>query len=121
MGLFSSDKKKVTKKTKKAVTASSVKKVTKDLDGVLKHPWMSEKALIGTDKGVYVFAVSPRATKTDVAAAIEAQFKVTPRQIRMVNLPGKRKNLRNKRGLGQRARRHKAYVYLKKGETLALA
>lgn len=120
MGLFSSDKKKVTKKAK-ATTASSVKKVTKNLDGVLQHPWMSEKALIGTDKGVYVFAVSSRATKTDVAAAIEAQFKVTPRQIRMVNLPGKRKNLRHKRGEGTRARRHKAYVYLKKGDTLALA
>jgi ribosomal protein L23 len=116
MGLFSSDKKKTVKKA-----APAAKKVRKDLDGVLKAPWMSEKALIGSDKGIYVFAVPTDATKTDVAAAVEAFYKVTPRQVRMVNLPGKRKALRHKRGFGTRAARRKAYVYLKKGETITLA
>lgn len=91
------------------------------LDGVLKAPWMSEKALIATEAGVYVFAVPPEVTKTDVAAAIEAIYKVKPRKVNIVNMPGKPKPMRNKRGVGYRARRHKAYVYLKKGETITLA
>lgn len=88
------------------------------LAGILKAPWLSEKALIGTANGVYVFDVPARATKPEVAAAVEKIYKVTPRQIRMVNLPAKKVSLRTRRGEGTRARRHKAYVYLKKGETI---
>lgn len=116
MGLFSSDKKKKT--AKKAAPAA--KKVAARPD-VLTAPWMSEKALIGTEKGIYVFAIPPRATKTEVAAAIEAVYNVKPAQVRVANLPGKRKALRHKRGFGTRAARRKAYVYLKKGDTLTIA
>lgn len=119
MGLFSSDNKK--KVTKKAAKSSAKRVSTKNADQVIKAPWMSEKALIGTERGVYVFAVPSDATKTDVAAAIEAVYNVSPRQVRMVNLPGKRKALRHKRGFGSRAARRKAYVYLKAGDTIALA
>lgn len=87
----------------------------------LKAPWFSEKALIGTEKGVYVFQVPADATKTEVAAAIEKYYNVTPRQIRMVNLPAKKVSLRTRRGYGTRARRHKAYVYLKPGDSIQLA
>ncbi len=118
MGLFSSDTKKKVTKAKKVSKAK--KPAVMNADTVLKAPWMSEKALIGTEKGVYVFEVPPEATKTDVIAAMETIYKVTPRQIRMVNLPGKRKALRHKRGMGTRARRHKAYVYLKSGATITL-
>jgi ribosomal protein L23 len=38
-----------------------------------------------------------------------------------VNLPGKVKALRTKRGIGLRASRHKAYVYLNKGDTIQFA
>ncbi|MBY0110820.1 50S ribosomal protein L23 [Patescibacteria group bacterium] len=117
MGLFSDNKKKTaTKATKKVV-----KKVSGRVDGVLKAPWMSEKALIGTERGVYVFAVPPEVTKTQVKAAVETLYKVTPTKVAIVNLPGKKKALRTRRGFGTRARRHKAYVYLKKGDTITLA
>lgn len=88
---------------------------------VIRAPWLSEKALIGTEKGVYVFEVPTEATKPQIAAAVEAIYKVTPRQIRVVNLPAKKKALRTRRGFGSRAARHKAYVYLKKGETIQFA
>ena len=87
---------------------------------VLKKPWFSEKALLGTEKGVYVFAIPQGATKPEVAAAIEKFYGVTPRQIRIVNLPAKTKSLRTRRGVGTRARRHKAYVSLKPGDTIQL-
>lgn len=91
------------------------------LSQVLKAPWFSEKALIGTEKGVYVFQVPADATKPEIAAAIEKFYKVTPAKVRMVNLPAKTVSLRTRRGVGTRARRHKAYVYLKKGDSISLA
>jgi ribosomal protein L23 len=126
MALFSTDTKK-TPKTKTASVPGSNPARTKALareDGrlstVLKAPHFSEKALIGTEKGVYVFKVPVDANKHEVAAAIEKFYNVVPAKVRMVNLPAKSKALRTRRGVGTQARRHKAYVYLKKGDTLNL-
>jgi len=85
---------------------------------ILRIPWFSEKALMVTEKGVYVFAVPKRATKADIAGAIKEIYNVTPRMIRIVNLPAKRKAMRTKRGVGTRIVRRKAYVYLNTGDTI---
>ncbi|MEK7601948.1 MAG: 50S ribosomal protein L23 [Patescibacteria group bacterium] len=134
MALFSkSTPKKTVKKAVKSTAPKAAKKprladarakrVPEDgsLERILIAPWLSEKALIGTEQGVYVFKVPARATKTQVMDAVKSIYKVTPRQVRMVNLPAKKVNLRTRRGEGARARRHKAYVYLKKGETIQFA
>jgi large subunit ribosomal protein L23 len=88
---------------------------------VIRAPWLSEKALIGTERGVYVFAVAPRATAREIAGAIKELYGVSPKAVRLVNIPGKRKALRTRRGEGVRAARCKAYVHLNKGDTIALA
>ena len=88
---------------------------------IIRAPWFSEKALIATEKGVYAFAVPARATKADIAGAIKEIYKVEPRKIGIVNLPGKHKALRARPGTGTRAARRKAYVYLKAGDTLQFA
>ena len=122
MALFGT--KKVNKKDKsvKADTKKSVARAKISANGVahdiIRAPWFSEKALIVTEKGVYTFGVSTRATKAEIAGAIKEIYKVTPRKIRIVNLPAKRKAMRTKRGVGVRAARRKAYVYLNKGETI---
>lgn len=125
MALFSSDKKTAsTKKTKSGVRNWGRGVLPADdsrIANVLKRPWFSEKALLGTENGVYAFEVSASATKIDVANAIIAAYKVTPMKVRMVNLPAKTVSLRTRRGTGTRARRHKAYVYLKKGDTITFA
>ncbi len=122
MPLFSNDTKK-SAAPNKVIAKKKETKFPEDgrLEGILARPWLSEKALIGTENGVYVFEVPARATKTTVAAAVELIYKVKPRQVRMVNLPAKTVNLRTRRGTGTRARRHKAYVYLKKGESIQFA
>ena len=123
MALFGT-KKNTTAKPKakvKAVTkaASSEKALANSkLETVLKHPWMSEKALIGTERGVYVFAVPADATKTEVKQAVERLYKVVPVKVNITNLPRKSKALRGRRGVGFRAARHKASVYLKKGDSI---
>ncbi len=128
MALFSSTPKKVTKKAKVAgtpgvhpVRAKALARLDGRLSQVLKAPWFSEKALIGTENGVYVFQVPADANKHEVAAAIEKFYSVVPVKVRMANLPAKSVSLRSRRGTGTRARRHKAYVYLKKGDSISLA
>lgn len=125
MALFSSDKKEPkAKKTKSGVRIWGQGMLAKDdarLANVLKRPWFSEKALIGTENGVYAFEVPAAATKEDVAHAIIKAYGVTPAKVRMVNLPAKKVSLRTRRGVGTRARRHKAYVTLKKGDTITFA
>ncbi len=125
MALFSSDKKTPkAKKPKSDVRVWGRGLLAVDdarIANVLKRPWFSEKALIGTESGVYTFEVSPAATKEDVAQAIIKAYNVTPMKVRMVNLPAKKVSLRGRRGVGVRSRRHKAYVYLKKGETIQFA
>lgn len=88
---------------------------------IIRAPWFSEKALIATEKGVYAFAVPERATKAQIADAIKEIYHVEPRKIRIVNLPGKPKAMRTKRGVGRRAARRKAYVYLNSGDTIQFA
>lgn len=124
MAIFTKTTKKEGKASKKAVTtASAGEKALKNskLENIIKAPWLSEKALIGTERGVYVFSVTTEATKPDIKAAIERMYKVVPVKVNIVNTEGKTKALRTKRGIGRRALRRKAYVYLKKGESITFA
>lgn len=120
MALFGNNKK-TAKKASAVRPAGEVRDVSGRLETVIVAPWLSEKALIGTEKSVYVFKVPTSATKTQIKSAIEKIYKVVPRKVNIVNVPGKKKNLRAKRGVGTRSARAKAYVYLKKGETITFA
>ena len=122
MAIFG-DKKKVKKEAGEVVKhyAHATKSGQGAAHDIIRAPWFSEKALIATEKGVYTFAVPTRATKADIAGAIKEIYKVEPRKIRIVNLPGKHKALRTRRGEGVRAARRKAYVYLNKGDSIQFA
>jgi large subunit ribosomal protein L23 len=137
MALFSSTpKKKVAKAAKAAVKkvapATGTNRVGRHNYGgaaahtgrtseVLRAPWLSEKALIATERGVYVFEIPEVATKYDVAAAVLAVYKVVPLHVRVVNLPAKRKMMRSRRGIGVQSIRRKAYVTLQAGDTIQFA
>ncbi len=124
MALFGNTKKKTSVKAPQK-SAKPVAETKKAVDGrlerVIRAPWLSEKALIATEKNIYVFAVPADATKTEIKDAIELIYKVRPQKVTVVNLPAKKVSLRTRRGTGSRARRHKAYVHLKKGETISFA
>ena len=121
MAIFGNKK----KEKKETIQKRRVARAVASKDGIaheiIRAPWFSEKALIGTEKGVYVFEVSPRETKADVAGAIKEIYNVAPRAVRIVNLPAKRKAMRSKRGMGTRAARTKAYVTLNAGDTIQFA
>ena len=123
MALFGTkNSEKKNEKTNKKVRRARASKLQSGVaHDIIRAPWFSEKALIATEKGVYTFAVPTRATKAEIAGAIKEIYKVEPCKIRIVNLPGKRKAMRTKRGVGVRAARRKAYVYLNKGDSIQFA
>lgn len=84
-------------------------------------PRITEKGAYLSEHGAYVFNVSVSANKREVAAAITAIYKVVPRKVTVVTVPRKKVVTRAGRGAqrtGATAKGKKAYVYLKKGETI---
>ena len=121
MAIFGNKKKEQKKTSVRRHRARSRAHANGVAHDLIRAPWFSEKALIGTEKGVYTFEVSARATKASVAGALKEIYNVAPRKIRIVNLPGKRKAMRTKRGVGTRVARRKVYAYLNKGDTIQFA
>ncbi|HVM73610.1 MAG TPA: 50S ribosomal protein L23 [Candidatus Paceibacterota bacterium] len=124
MALFSK-----TTNTKKPAAAKSVDtKATAEKSnmrsshaGVLRHARITEKATMHSMESVYVFDVAPNATKRDIVMAIRDIYNVTPRMVRVAAIPTKTtRNMRT--GVsGLKRGGKKAYVYLKKGETIIIA
>lgn len=86
---------------------------------VIKHPRITEKAALLSEKNVYAFEVDAHTNKIEVKNAIKEIYGVTPISINMVNIPAKKTIVRGKRGMKSAIR--KAYVTLKKGETIEFA
>lgn len=84
---------------------------------VLHGPHVSEKStVIADDANQVVFKVAVTATKREVKAAVEALFEVKVKDVRVVNVNGKRKSFG--RVKGKRSDWKKAYVALEPGEEL---
>jgi len=88
---------------------------------IILSPRITEKGAYLSDQGAYVFNVAPTANKVEVKAAVQALYKVMPRMVRVVTIPRKQVRVRNSNRMGQTRGGKKAYVYLKKGETLEIA
>ena len=81
---------------------------------VLLTPRVTEKSTLLADKHrQFVFKVVKDATKPEVKQAVEKMFAVEVEAVRVINMKGKRKTFRQKRG--RRADWKKAYVKLKPG------
>jgi large subunit ribosomal protein L23 len=87
---------------------------------VLRAPHISEKSTAAADRmHQHVFRVLPDATKTEIAQAVELMFDVQVTQVRVMNVVGKRKLHRNRKG--RRPDWKKAYVRLAPGNDINLA
>ncbi|OGC84531.1 50S ribosomal protein L23 [Candidatus Adlerbacteria bacterium RIFCSPHIGHO2_12_FULL_53_18] len=88
---------------------------------ILISPRITEKGAYLSALGAYVFNISEVANKHEVAAAVQEIFKVTPRKVTIVRVPRKQVMTRGSRRMGMTAGGKKAYVFLKKGESIDLA
>ena len=121
MALFSQ------KTTKKAASTPKKEKKTeavvaqsRDLSSVLYAPRVTEKAMRGSEKNVYVFEVARSATKFDVRDAVKQFFNVTPVKVNIVNKSPRQFKSAATRRMKTEHGMKKAYVYLKKGDSISL-
>jgi large subunit ribosomal protein L23 len=87
---------------------------------ILLSPRITEKGAYLSETGVYVFNVAMDANKKEIADAVQTVFKVTPRFVRIVAVPRKAVLTRGTNRKGKTSAGKKAYVFLKKGETIEL-
>jgi ribosomal protein L23 len=73
---------------------------------------ITEKATLASDKSVYTYEVARNATKHSVRNEIIKKYGKTPLKVNISTLPSK---MRKK---GKKPEVKKAYVYLKKGDTI---
>ena len=79
-------------------------------------PVITEKATVLTEQNKVVFRVADDATKDEIAAAVEALFKVKVTKVNTLNVKGKTK--RFKGILGKRNDYKKAIVTLAEGQSI---
>jgi ribosomal protein L23 len=92
----------------------------KPTSNILLAPRITEKGAYLSELGCYVFDITQNATKHDVSRAVFEVFKVTPRKVTVLGVPRKQTITRGTNRTGVTARGKKAYVFLKKGETIEL-
>ena len=79
-------------------------------------PRVTEKAGLISQNGVYTFDVRVDATANQIAQAITEAYKVTPVKVNVAPIKSKAMFVRGKKGKTNSGK--KAYVFLKKGDTI---
>lgn len=92
------------------------------MNSIFLKPRISEKTYELSNKSVYVFEVPKMISKQLIASSIEEQFKVSVENVRVANMPQKSKRLIRNQGkkvsYGIKSGFKKAYVTLKRGDTI---
>lgn len=125
MALFSRKQKAENKEadTNKVAVVNSAPKamsVDRNLSTVISGLRITEKAVKQGDQNVYTFNVRRDATKFQVRDAVKALYNVTPVKINIVNKKPAVRLSGAKNRMIKVAGAKKAYVYLKKGDTINL-
>lgn len=111
--------KKVNKKEEENVKKVSTNKKTKNISySILINPLISEKSAIAESKGTYVFVVDAKTNKIEVKKAIEEVYGIKPKDVRMINVEGKK--VRHGRNKGKRKEWKKAIVTLPAGQSISI-
>ncbi len=93
--------------------------MTANLHDVLLRPVISEKSTLETERNNYTFAVKRDATKFLIKSAVEAEFKVTVLDVRIVSVRSKQKR-RGRRTMGTVPGWKKAIVSIAPGDKIEL-
>ena len=91
---------------------------SRDLPDIIRKPIITEKATLNLENNQYTFEVAPKATKTEIRAAVEALFDVKVTGISTMNPPRKKKRLG--RFVGYKPTYKRAVVTLAEGDSIPL-
>lgn len=86
---------------------------------IITRPRITEKATMLSEKNAYVFEVSPRSTKNEIAKAIESIYGVKPVKVNITKMPAKKILVRGRPGVKPGG--VKAIVFLKEGDKIETA
>lgn len=87
-------------------------------NNVILRPRITEKSSERAENNVYVFEVSPRATKNEVSKAIASIYKIKPLMVNIAKIPSKKVFVRGKWGVKTGGK--KAFVYLKESDKIEI-
>ena len=118
-------KKRVNRKANKKVFRKVYEKKNKfgdtTLINIIKNPRFSDKSARLSQDKVYVFEVSKDSNKHSISQAFQKKYNVIPEKINISKNPRKAVSFRRYRGnAGYRKEVKKAYIYLKKGDTITV-
>jgi large subunit ribosomal protein L23 len=88
-----------------------------NLLNLIKYPLVTEKAISLYTSQQYTFIVDRKLSKTEIKFLLEKVLEVTILSINTCNLPTKLKRIG--KSIGKKARYKKAYITLKKGQTIS--
>ncbi len=120
MALFGKKKEAPVEKATAAKNAAPGLATGHNLHGVLLKPHFTEKSVNMGDKNVYTFEVKRDATKFMVRDAVKALYNVTPVKVNIVNKAPAHRIKGSTNRTVKVAGAKKAYVYLKKGDSINL-
>jgi len=104
-----------TKKNTKEVNNEDEKKTK--THPLIKSPRITEKAALGSEKGIYTFNVENEANKSEIKKAIKLIYGMTPERVSIIQIKGK--TVVRRGIIGKRKGGKKAVVFLKKGDKIA--
>ncbi len=88
------------------------------MSSLVLKPVISEKSMALASKHTYMFEVPMATNKIEISRAIKDTFKVDVAQVRVAIIKGKVKQLKGIKG--QRSSTKKAYVTVKKGQSIKI-
>ncbi len=106
-------------KAEKKVTEMPVTKHGPANFGLIRKPWLSEKAGLAGGDNQYVFLVQKSVNKKEVAREVSRRYGVKVRAVNIIRQPSKAKRVGNI--VGRASGFKKAVVTLVKGEKLEIA
>lgn len=87
-------------------------------DKIILGPIVTEKSILGREKGLYAFWVSLNSTKRQISAAFETVFGIKPQSVRTVKVWGKAKTDWKKRLPIRKPDRKKAIIVIAKDQKI---
>lgn len=122
MALFGKkkDSKEEGNKKEEVVNVSKALVTDRNLSSVIIAPRLTEKTVDQGERNVYTFNVKRDANKYQVRDAVKSLYNVTPVKVNIVNKKPVKRMVGSRNRTKHVAGAKKAYVYLKKGDTINL-
>jgi len=100
----------------KASVVVGAQTTPRNVGNVLQRPWITEKSVALSKLGKYIFLVPSRLASQEIKKSVEALYKVSVKNINIINI--KPKSRRLGKSMGKIPGMRKAIITLEKGQSI---